>query len=127
MSLAANDAPLPRIKATRCSQCGLTVRGMPHQTNRLHLPKSVPTDRAAQCGRSGDPRGDVLLAGTPVSGRSGRSERSERSERIGAHPHATDQQIAWTSCRRARGQARLVNAARASTAPVVGAIATSPR
>ena len=61
MSRAANDGPLPRIQATPCSRCGLTVRGVPRQTYRLHLPESVPIDRTAQCRRSG-PRGDVLLA-----------------------------------------------------------------
>jgi hypothetical protein len=57
----------------------------------------------------------------------GQRDVSSVSGRIGTHQNGTGQQISWTSFPRARNQACLVSAARASTAPVVGAIATSPR
>ena len=50
MSPAANDVPLSRTEATRCSQYGLADRSVPHQTDRVHPPKSMPIGRAPQPG-----------------------------------------------------------------------------
>jgi hypothetical protein len=48
MNLAVNAAHLPHIRETRCSQCGPTEGGVPHQTHRHHLPTLMPIDKAAQ-------------------------------------------------------------------------------
>ncbi len=53
MRLAADDVPLPCVRATRCSRCGLTDRGVPRQANRGHLPKSMPIDEASRYQRAG--------------------------------------------------------------------------